>query len=287
MVREIGWYDGVFAAPDQLKVSIEDRGFLFGEGVYEFVMAYNGIFWGVEEHLDRLERSLSLMEMEMPMPRPELLALMKKAVAMVEGPTRGVYLQVTRGAAPRTHSYLKLKGAKLMMIVRPYDEHRDVYLTRGYTAITLPDLRWQHCDIKTLNLIPNTMAATQAERAGADLAIFVRDGMVTEGAAYNICIVRDGVVYTSPLCDGILPGVTRQHFVPLLAELGIPLKEASFSLAEMLAADEVFATATSVHPAPVVRIDGRDIADGQPGKTALLLDAAYEKMIEQVCGKRY
>jgi len=285
-LREIGYYDGQFGAPGELKVPLEERGFLFGEGVYEFTLAYNGILWGAEDHLDRLERSLRLMEMPLPLPRPELISLMEKAVAMVEGPARGVYLQITRGAAPRAHSYLNISGSKLMMVVRTFDEHRE-YLGAGYTAITVPDIRWQHCDIKTLNLIPNTMATAQAEKAGAHMAIFVRDNLVIEGASYNIFMVKDNVAYTAPLSDRMLHGVTRLHLVKLLPELGVTLKEEYFTLQQLLEADEVFATSAAVHPAPIVRVDGRAIADGRPGPLAARIDAAYERLIEARCGKRY
>lgn len=284
MLQEIGYYDGVFDAPANLKVSIEDRGFLFGEGIYEAILAYNGILWGVEDHFLRMERSLSLMEMDMPMSRAELLAVLEQAVSMVAGPTCFVYYQITRGAAPRKHSYLGLKGSKLMLIARTFTERADL-MEKGYSSITVEDTRWQHCDIKTLNLIPNAMAATHAEQAGADTAIFCRNGLVMEGASYNVFIVKDNVVYTPPLSDLMLPGVTRKHILVLLPQLGIELREEYFSKEAMLAADEVFLTATTVHPAPVLKIDGQMIGSGQTGPIARRIHAAYEQMIEAHCGK--
>lgn len=286
MLNEIGYYDGIFAPPEQLKISIEDRGFLFGEGVYEMVLAYNGVLWGMEDHLDRLERSLALMEMEMPMSRRQILDVTEQALAQVEGPAIGVYFQITRGTAPRSHSYNHIKGTKMMLIARVFDEHTEK-MKSGYTAITMPDLRWGHCDIKTVNLIPNTMAASQAERAGVDMAIFVRDNMITEGASYNIYMVKNNEVYTAPLSNGLLPGVTRKHLTQLLPEIGLKLNEESFSLEQMYGADEVFASSTSTHPAPIVRIDGKTVGKGKVGPVSKSIYAAYEKMIEEKCGKRF
>lgn len=286
MVKKIAYYNGVFDAPENLSVPLEDRGYLFGEGVYEAVMAYNSIFWGLEDHLDRLERSLRLMEMQMPMSRDKLKELLQDGISRVEGPNHLVYFQITRGGGPRSHSFQQKKDDSCLMMTVTSKEDPQTFMEKGYGAITLPDERWFHCDIKTLNLIPNTFAATKAQRAGVYGAIFHRDGIVTEGASYNIFMVKDGVVYTAPLSNLILPGVTRKHLVQLLPELGIPLKEEYFTLSQMMQADEVFLASTTHHPGPIVEIDGRPISMGKVGPITCRIHTAYEEKIAALCGPR-
>ena len=249
-------------------------------------MAYNNIFWGLEDHLDRLERSLRLMEMSMPMSREELKALLAQGIARVEGPVHVAYLQITRGGGHRTHSYLQKKDdATLMMTITSTMDDQS-FIKHGFTAITVPDERWFHCDIKTLNLIPNAWAATKAEQAGVQAAIFHRDGIVTEGASYNIFIVKDGTVYTAPKCNLILPGITRDHLVEMIPEIGVPVREEFFTLEQMMQADEVFLTSTMYHPGPIVMINGRPISNGKVGELSARIHQLYEDKIAATCGPR-
>jgi len=280
---ELAYYNGEYGLPAELKIPIEERGFIFGEGIYEAVLAYNHIFWRLEDHLDRLEASLRFVEMPLPMPRQQLIVELEKGLSMVEGDLLSVYIQVTRGSGPRLHSYAKFGGAVLTFTIRQLDPDQS-YMETGMAAITEPDIRWANCHIKTTNLIPHVMAYTHAQQAGAYTAIFHREGRVTEGAAYNAFMVKDGVIYTAPLSHEILPGVTRKHFLALAAALGVPLIERSFTLEEMFAADEVFLTATPIYPAPIVRIDGRQIGDGKVGPISRRLHIAYEEQIAAHCG---
>lgn len=283
MYREIAYYNGECGPPSEIRIPLEERGFIFGEGIYEAVLAYNHIFWGLDDHLDRLEESLAFIEMPMPMSRKTLTSELEKGISMVEGDMLCAYFQVTRGAGPRFHSYADFPGAVLTYVIRPMDG-KQTYMETGLKAITETDVRWANCHIKTTNLIPHVMATTHAQKAGAYTAIFHRNGMITEGAAYNVFMVKDGVIHTAPLSREILPGVTRKHFIPLAASCGIPLRERSFSLAEMYAADEVFLTATPMYPGPVVAIDGKTIGDGKVGPIALALHRAYEELIAAHCG---
>lgn len=283
MYKELAYYNGEYGLPSQLKVPIEERGFIFGEGIYEAVIAYNHIFWGLDDHLDRLENSLRFIEMPMPMSREDLTAELEKGLSLVEGDLLSVYLQVTRGAGPRLHSYADFTSSVLTYIIRPMDGNQD-YMEHGLKAITEPDVRWENCHIKTLNLIPHIMASTHARKAGVYTAIFERDGIVTEGAAYNVFIVKNKIIYTAPLSNEILPGVTRKHFLPLAASLDIAVVERSFSVKEMYEADEVFITATPMYPGPLVSIDGKQIGDGQVGPISRRLHDAYEDLIAEHCG---
>ncbi|MEG1997337.1 MAG: aminotransferase class IV [Clostridiales bacterium] len=285
-MKEIAYYDGKFGLPGELTIPLEERGFLFGEAVYEMKAAYNHIIWGLEDHLDRLERSLKLMEMQMPLSRAALIALQQQALDMVEGDDLSIYLQITRGAYPRGHANCDKNKSVLTMIVRPFPVDPKIYRDGGQ-AIVVEDIRWGHCDIKTDNLIPNAMAAIWAKEKGVDFAILERDGMVTEGAAYNMAMVKDGVLFTAPLSNQILHGVTRKHIVDKLApELGIKLIERSFSVAEMLDADEVFICGSFEYVTGVTAIDGKVIGNGKPGPITKQLYFAYEDYMEQTCGKR-
>jgi D-alanine transaminase len=281
--KELAYYNGEYGLPAEVKIPVEERGFLFGEGIYEAVIAYNHILWGLADHLDRLEESLRFIEMPLPMPRPALIAELERGLAMVEGDLLSVYIQVTRGSGPRWHCYTNFSGSVLTYVIRPMDPNQS-YMETGLFAITEPDVRWANCQIKTTNLIPHVMAYTHAQQQGAYTAIFHREGRVTEGSAYNAFMVKRGVILTAPLSHEILPGVTRKHFLPLAAKLGIPLEERSFSLDEMYAADEVFLTATPTYPMPIVRVDGRQIGDGQVGSVSRRLHTAYEELIAAHCG---
>lgn len=286
MLKELAYYNGSWGAPGELKVPLEDRGYLFGEGVYEAVLAYNQVLWGAEDHLDRLERSLRMMEMSMPLPRADLLALIEQGVAQVGGHTQLVYLQVSRGdCGPRNHHYLNvIDRSVLMMTIRDFPDPQS--MEQGESAILYPDSRWLHCDIKTLNLIPNTMAATAAARVGAYTAIFHRDGMVTEGASYSAFIAREGRLITRPLSPLILPSITRAHVLRYAAQWGLEVEEAEYSVAELLAADEVMLCSATRHPVPIVQVDGQLIGNGQVGPLAKKMFRCYEDEIIKVCGPR-
>lgn len=285
MAQEIGYYDGRWGRPDELMVPLEDRGFLFGEGVYEVMHCINHVFWLLEEHLDRLEYSLREMEMPMPMPRAELVNVLREGIARVDAACHTVYLQVTRGAAPRTHDYIAVQDRSvLMMVIRPWHDDTEEWLERGGAAVTFPDIRWQRCDIKTLNLIPNAMATTAAKRAGAQGAIFVRDGIVTEGASQTACIAKDGVLYTRPLSHQVLPSITRQYLLQHAAEWGIPVREEEISLEQLLAADEVMLFSTSRCPLAVVSVDGKQIGNGKVGPMARQIWTHHQADVLRICG---
>ncbi len=285
-MKEIAYYNGTFALPSQIFIPLEERGFMFGEAVYEMTPAYNHVIWAIDDHMDRLERSLALLEMQMPMPRQELIALQQKALDMVEGDELSVYLQITRGSFPRGHSHCRKDASVLTMVVRPYITDPKAYLTGG-KAIVVEDIRWGRCDVKTTNLIPNAMAAIHAAEQGTEFAILQRDGWVTEGAAYNIAMVKNGVLITAPLSNYILHGVTRKHVVEKLAPAaGISVEERPFSLQEMYEADEVMAIGSFEYVMGIVEIAGKTVGNGKPGPVTRRLYFDYEDFMEKTCGPR-
>jgi D-alanine transaminase len=264
-----------FLPKAEARISPDDRGFLFGDGVYEVVRFYRGRLFEAAAHWERFDRSLA----ELRMARPAALDYEKVCNELIVRNLMGdkdgyVYLQLTRGAAPRNHSYAEgieptVYGYATEL---PRNEER---LKQGVRAITQPDLRWARCDIKAIALLANTMAAQAAREAGADEAILVRGELVTEAARSNVAIVKDGVVRTHPLTQGILNGITRQLTVKLCTQLGLALREEAFTPAELFAADEVFLMGTTVEVMPVISVDGQKIAEGVAGPVTRQLQAAF------------
>jgi D-alanine transaminase len=268
-------------------VSVDDRGFLFGDGVYEVTRARNGRLFEAGRHLRRLARGLKALGIAPP------AGFESGGAALVEisdrllrenGLTSGdalVYLQVTRGAAERTHHFPPAGTPPTVFLranrLAPPDDVR----ARGATAITTPDLRWLRCDLKTVQLLPNVLAKEQAVAAGAFEAIFLRDGIVTEGASTNLFAVIGGAVRTHPATERILPGVTREIVLELAVEQGLSVIERPIAIEELPGASELFVTSTSTDVMPVVRLDGRVVGSGRSGPVARQLQAALRERLER------
>lgn len=272
------YLDGRFVEEDQAVISAQDRGFLFGDGVYEVWRVVRGTLFEAERHQERLERGLR----ELALPRtPDTAAEAIRRVAerLLEenGLTDGeatLYLQVTRGAAPRTHAYPPSgTPPTVFMTVRPFMPNESVR-EAGATAITLPDIRWLRCDIKTVQLLPNVMASQRAREAGVLEAIFIRDGRITEGTHTSVFGVLDGVLRTHPADHFVLPGVTRAVVLDLADELAIPVAEVAIAAEDVPRLQELFVTGTSTDVMPIVRLDGRPVGSGAPGPIARRLHAA-------------
>jgi D-alanine transaminase len=265
----VAYVDGRYLRHGEAGVHIEDRGFQLGDAVYEAWRIEAGRLRDLEEHLDRLERSLGVIEMAMPMGRGALKLVLHETVRR-NGVRDGLlYLQVTRGAVRRDHPIPKLSPKPTLIVtVRPLDTaaiaRRRV---EGIAVITAPDERWARCDIKSTQLLANLMAKTKARRAGAFEAWLIdSEGFVTEGASTTAWIVdAEGRLVTRDLSNAILPGVTRRVLLELAAEAQIPVVERRFTPEEAAGAREAFLTAASAAAIPIVAIDGRPIGDGKPG----------------------
>lgn len=237
-----------------------DRGVYFGDGVYEALRVERHRFFALKEHLSRFRDSLAFLRISFPMTDEALTAILQEAADRVESDSQQLYFQVTRGTAIRTHSFPETGEANLLIF------SRGVPLTdlQEYRKVTvLPDTRWGHCNIKSLNLIPSVLAAQTAKERGCSEAVFQRDGVVSECSSSNLLLLKDGVLRTAPADEKILPGVTRAHFLMLARELGVPVDETAFTLNEMMNADELMITSTSAHGLPVGFVDetpvcGRD-----------------------------
>lgn len=275
--------DGQLVPRERAAISVDDRGFLFGDGVYEVIRAVNGELVAADRHFRRLHRSLSGIDLALPagLDESQLADTARRLLAENEL-RRGealIYLQITRGAAPRTHHFPP-PGTKptVYMGATPFAPPHALR-RRGARAITLADLRWARCDLKTVNLLPNTLAKQRAAEQGADEAMMVRDGVVTEGSSANFFAVVDGTVRTHPADHHILPGITREVVLEVAAELGLPLRELAFRPEDIARASEIFFTSTTNDVMPVVDVDGRAVGDGEPGPVARqLYDAVAARL---------
>ncbi|HET7627291.1 MAG TPA: D-amino-acid transaminase [Bacillales bacterium] len=265
---------------DEAVVDIEDRGYQFGDGVYEVIRVYNGHFFLLKAHMNRLERSTAEVKIKMPMPTAELERKLRELVK-VNGLEDGfVYLQLTRGVAVRTHHFPEQSEAVLTAytreMARPVKQMND-----GVRTVLTEDMRWLRCDIKSLNLLGNVLAKQEAKEQGATEAIFHRGETVTEGSSSNVSIIKDDVLQTHPANNLILNGITKNKVFELARENGISVKEASFTVEELLEADEVFITSTTAEITPVVQIDDTTVGEGKPGPVTIKLQQAFTAAIEK------
>lgn len=255
-MENIGYYNGTFAPMDQLKIPALDRGVYFGDGVYEALRVERHRFFALREHLSRFRDSLAFLRIAFPMTDESLTAILQEAADRVESDSQQIYFQVTRATAMRTHSFPEAGEANLLVFSRgvalaDLQEYRRV--------VTLPDTRWGHCNIKSLNLIPSVLAAQAAKERGCSEAVFHRDGAVSECSSSNLLLLKNGVLRTAPADERILPGVTRAHYLMLARKIGVPVDETTFTLEQMMDADELLITSTSAHGLPVGFVDDKPV----------------------------
>jgi D-alanine transaminase len=278
------YLNGVYLDRAQATVSVDDRGFLFGDGVYEVTRARDGQLFEGERHLRRLARGLDGIGLALPSGLAAApLGISERLLRendLLEGDAT-VYLQITRGTAPRTHHFPPPGTAATVFLSASRLKVAEDVRARGASVITTPELRWARCDLKTVNLLPNVLAKQQAVTAGAFEAVFVRDGLMIEGASSNTFAVVGGVLRTHPATHRILAGITREVVLELAAELGIPAAEQAVTLNELAGASEVMVTATTADVMPVVRVDGRVVGDGRPGPIARELHRALVARMER------
>ena len=281
-MKELTYFNGEMVEPGAKVVSLDDRGYCFGDGVYEVVRVYNGRAFAFSYHQDRLYRSMREMDIPVRMPPDELQELHEIMIEQSEITDGYIYLQITRGVTPRHHAFERSKlEPQMYMFIKPITTDLGA-LQQGVKAITLPDERWARVDIKTLNLIPNILAQTKAEKKGAYTAILVRDGIVTEGATSNVFVMKDGVCYTHPADHHILKGITRQLVVTRVAPTaGITVIEREFDEAFLQDADEIFFTDTIGGIIPITTLNREPVGDGKPGKVAKVLAEQLQHLMEE------
>lgn len=263
--ESIAYVNGDFVPEDQAKVSIFDRGFLFGDGIYEVTPVIDGRLVDRQAHMARLKRSLGEVRITPPVPLEDIDSLQEMLVEKNRVTEGRVYLQVSRGVAERDFPFPRDPRPSLVMFARQAPFVDTEASRRGIRVKTVPDLRWKRRDIKTVMLMASAMAKQDAIDAGFDDAWLVEDGLVTEGSSNNAYIVKDGIIQTRHLSEDILPGCTRRSLLSLAAETDVKVEEKPFSPDEARAADEAFITSATNLVMPVVGIDDVTVGDGKPG----------------------
>lgn len=278
----IVFFNGRFLPKDEVRVSPDDRGFLLADGAYEVVRVYGGRPFLMPEHLRRLRYSLD--ELRIALPDIEALHGIARELIRRNGLARGeatIYIQVTRGVAPRTHAFpAGPTPATLYVTASAFSPRREKW-EEGVSVILVPDIRWGRCDIKSLALLPNVLASQAAKERGAEEAVLVRDGLLTEGAHTNVCAVFEGELRTHPATHRILAGITRGLVLALCAELGIPYREKAIAADALDEAEEMMILGTTTEIMPVIEVDGRPVGDGRPGPVTRRLQGAFRALVEK------
>jgi D-alanine transaminase len=280
----IVYLNGDFLPREQAKLSVDERGFFFGDGVYEVTRAVQGHLFEPDRHMRRLARGLRELRIESRLSSDEILDLQARLLHdnELEQGEATVYMQITRGAAPRTHHFPPSSTPPTVFMTAkaftPSKEQR----ARGVTAVTYPDYRWTRCDLKTVNLLPAVMANQFAVDHGALESVFVRNGAITEGSHTNVFGVIDGELRTQPNSNYILPGITRDVVVALAHELEHPVNETPIFFHEIEDLEEFFLTGTTSDVMPVVSVDGKPVGPGKPGKMTMALYEALAARLAAV-----
>lgn len=276
------YLNGEYIPKADAKISPDDRGFLLGDGLYEVTPFYEGVPFGLDRHLERLLRGLCFMRIDYDVSGLEEMHRELIARNALEGAHRSmVYMQITRGVAPRTHYFPETPVAPTVYgYAKAWSRPADDVWNRGFTAATVPDRRWSRVDIKTTCLLPNAIAFQAARDRGADDAILVRDGVAIEGAHQNFWAVFGDTAVTHPITGHILPGVTRGIVLDEARAAGIPVEERPIQIEELQWADECFFTGTTGEVRPVVEIDGRAVGEGKVGGVTRRLSDAFLSRVE-------
>ena len=285
-MESLGLINGNLVDLNEKVISMEDRGHQFGDGVYEVVKVYNGQCFALKPHLDRLYRSLRAIRIPATYTFEELVEFHELLIEK-SGITEGaIYLQITRGTAPRIHSFPEKIVPCLTMSIRSAAAVNNQLWEKGVKVSLVPDERWLRCDIKSLNLLGNILAKQQAKEADSYEGVMVRGEHVTEGTSSNFFVIKDEIIWTYPATQLILKGVTRTIVLEKLAkELEMTILEKPFDVNFMKGASEAFLSGTSTEIMPVIRIDDRLVGDGTVGPMTRKIQAAYARLIDEECGR--
>ena len=274
------YLNGAFMPVEEAQVSVLDRGFLFGDGVYEVIPVYAGHVLRLDEHLQRLQQSLDAIQLAVIEDWPALIA---ELIELNDGGDLSVYLQVTRGVAEkRDHAFPRVTVPTVFMMATPFVPIQDLEKVKGIRAVIVDDNRWLRCFIKSICLQPNVLLKQQAIEAGAIDAVLIRDGFVTEAAAANVFVIKSGVIYTAPKDNLILGGITRDLILELAREMGIDCLEEAASVAMLRSADEVWISSSTREIVPVTELDGCLVGNGDIGPIWLNMMQNYQAYKQQI-----
>jgi D-alanine transaminase len=280
----IVYLNGEYIQLSEAKVSVEDRGFLFADGVYEVVRYYRGHAFRLDEHLRRLAHSVAGVYLPLPDAVRDLPNIIERVLTESSPSGDGeVYIQCTRGVAhPRSHPFPVETHPTLLVMPVPLRALPKHALSDGLSVSTAPDLRWGRCDIKSTMLLPNIIAKQHAREQGAFEAVLVRDGIITEGASTNVFAVIDGCLTPHPADHAILGGISRQVVLELACDLGLEARQEPFTLERFYASQEILLSSTTIEVLPITQVDGRAIGNGRPGPITLGLYDAFQRLTAEL-----
>jgi len=270
------YLNGEWMPIEQARIPVLDRGFIFGDGVYEVIPSYSGHPFRLREHLVRLQSSLDAVRIAHPCGLDQWEQLVREIVARNPWDDQGVYLQVTRGVAPRDHAFPKGVKPTVFMMSNPLVTPAQSLREQGVAAVTVADNRWLRCDIKSVSLLANCLLRQAAVDAGAVESVLLRDGFLTEGSASNIFLVKNGVIITPPKSNFILPGITYDVVIELARANRLPLDVRQVSEAELRAADELWLTSSTKEVLSISTLDGKPVGSGKPGPLAARMNQLYQ-----------
>lgn len=272
--------NGEFIDKDSAKISIFDRGFIFGDGIYEVVPVINSIIVEKDGFWDRFQRSLNEISLNLPYTNDEFESILNNLIEINSLKEGGLYIQITRGVAPRDFSFVKGVKPTIMAFAFSDSVLEHPAAKSGITIISTPDIRWKRRDIKSISLLGQCYAKNQATIAGADECFMVEDGYVTEAGSSSAFIIKDGTLITKPLSNEILPGIRRNRLLNLAKQIGLQIQERKFSMDEVYNADECFISAATIILLPVIKADGKAINGGKIGEYTTKLRELYKEILK-------
>ena len=282
MSGQIVYLNGTFLPLEEAYVSVLDHGFMLGDGAYELIPVYHRKPFRLDEHLRRLQHTLDGIRLPSPMNESQWREVIAQVVAAQSSDNQSVYLQVTRGAAPRDHAFPKDAKPTVLVMSNPLKAADPSEIEHGVCAVSAPDIRWDRCDLKTINLLPNVLAKQKAVEAGCGECIMFREGVLTEGAASNIFVVKGGVIHAPVKDHRMLPGITYDLVLELARQDGLPVDVRDISEDEVRTADELWLTSSSREVQAIVELDRRPVGNGRPGPLHRRIHALYQGFKESL-----
>lgn len=286
MIKEsnIVFLNGEFLPKDKAKISVFDRGFIFGDGIYEVVPVMNGVLIDKSEFWERFKRSLKEIALNLPYKDSEFENILNELIAKNALKEGGVYMQITRGIASRDFAFTKGLQPTIMAFVYAANIQNNELASKGISVVSVPDIRWKRRDIKSISLLAQCYAKEMAVNAGADEGFMVENGKVTEATSASAFIIKDKTLITKPFSNEILCGIRRQNILKFARELNLSVVERAFSMNEVYEADEVFISAASLPILGVIKADGKVIANGKIGKFTQQLRQRYLQKMRNEAG---
>lgn len=282
--KNIVFLNGEFLPKNEAKISVFDRGFVFGDGIYEVVPVMNGVLIDKDEFWQRFKRSLKAIELNLPYDETEFEGILNELIAKNALKEGGVYMQITRGVASRDFAFTKGLKPTIMAFVYEANIQNNNFADTGISIVSVPDIRWKRRDIKSISLLAQCYAKEMAINAGADEGFMVENGKVTEATSASAFIIKDKTLITKPFSNEILPGIRRQNILKFARELGLSVMERAFSMNEVYNADEVFISAASLPILGVVKADNKVIANGKVGEFTQKLRQRYLQKMKSEAG---